>query len=120
MHAVAQSRWLALGFIGRRTCQWQTPIPGEKTLWILLQEEVQFHSFLGVCFLQGSALAYFKSAWNIVDFLSTALLFACVIVWWDFALRNALPFDINLRYISIPCSPAVQSAPPAPPHLPFT
>ena len=52
-------------------------------------------------FLQGSALAYFKSAWNIVDFLSTALLFACVIVWWDFALRDALPFDINLRYIPI-------------------
>lgn len=51
-------------------------------------------------FLQGSALAYFKSAWNIVDFLSTALLFACVIVWWDFALRDALPFDINLRYTS--------------------
>ena len=47
--------------------------------------------------LQGSFLSYFKSAWNIVDFLSTALLFACVIVWWDFALRDALPFDIDLR-----------------------
>lgn len=51
----------------------------------------------GHCSLQGSFLAYFKSAWNIVDFLSTALLFACVIVWWDFALRDALPFDIDLR-----------------------
>lgn len=47
--------------------------------------------------LQGSFLLYFKSPWNIVDFLSTALLFACVIVWWDFALRDALPFDIDLR-----------------------
>ena len=51
--------------------------------------------------LQGSFLAYFKSAWNIVDFLSTALLFACVIVWWDFALRDALPFDIDLRQDSL-------------------
>ena len=54
------------------------------------------HSY-GHSSLQGSFLAYFKSAWNIVDFLSTALLFACVIVWWDFALRDALPFDIGLR-----------------------
>ena len=53
--------------------------------------------------LQGSSLAYFKSAWNIVDFLSTALLFACVIVWWDFALQDALPFDINLRYATSSC-----------------
>lgn len=58
--------------------------------------------------MQGSSLAYFKSAWNVVDFLSTALLFACVVVWWDFALRDALPFDINLRYaLLVLCMPNI-------------
>ena len=58
---------------------------------------IDLHQSIMRRLLQGSFLSYFKSAWNIVDFLSTALLFACVIVWWDFALRDALPFDIDLR-----------------------
>ncbi|KAL3132313.1 hypothetical protein ABBQ32_008891 [Trebouxia sp. C0010 RCD-2024] len=68
------------------------------TIWVAIQILSEFWAIIQAKRQQGSALAYFKSAWNIVDFLSTALLFACVIVWWDFALRDALPFDINLRY----------------------
>ncbi|DBB14252.1 TPA: hypothetical protein ACH3X3_001198 [Trebouxia sp. C0006] len=68
------------------------------TIWVCIHLLCEFWAIIQAKRRQGSFLSYFKSAWNIVDFLSTALLFACVIVWWDFALRDALPFDIDLRY----------------------
>ncbi|KAA6428169.1 MAG: hypothetical protein FRX49_01765, partial [Trebouxia sp. A1-2] len=68
------------------------------TIWVCIHLFSEFWAIIQARRRQGSFLLYFKSPWNIVDFLSTALLFACVIVWWDFALRDALPFDIDLRY----------------------
>ncbi|KAL0022694.1 hypothetical protein WJX77_001966 [Trebouxia sp. C0004] len=68
------------------------------TIWVCIHLFSEFWAIIQARRRQGSFLSYLKSAWNIVDFLSTALLFACVIVWWDFALRDALPFDIDLRY----------------------
>jgi hypothetical protein len=48
--------------------------------------------------LQGSLLAYFKNGWGIVDFVSAAFSMICVFIWWDFVLRKALPFSVEVRY----------------------
>ena len=47
--------------------------------------------------LQKSAMNYFRSAWHVVDFISVMLMTSCIIIWWDFVINDAIPFDIQLR-----------------------
>lgn len=47
--------------------------------------------------LQGWGLDYFRSSWHVVDFLSVGLMVVCIIIWWEFVIRDAIPFDIQLR-----------------------
>ena len=47
--------------------------------------------------LQRSPLTYFRSGWHVVDFVSVVLLFTAAILWIDFVIRMANPFDIELR-----------------------
>ena len=47
--------------------------------------------------LQGWGLDYFRSSWHMVDFLSVGLMVVCIIIWWEFVIRDAIPFDIQLR-----------------------
>lgn len=47
---------------------------------------------------QGSLFAYFHSGWGIVDFVSTVFSMACMFLWWDWVLRKATPFNVEVRY----------------------
>ncbi|KAK9819873.1 hypothetical protein WJX72_003501 [[Myrmecia] bisecta] len=47
---------------------------------------------------QKNALLYFQNGWAWLDFISMVLMMACVCIWWDFAINDARPFDIQLRY----------------------
>lgn len=47
--------------------------------------------------LQRSVVAYFKSGWHVVDFASVVLMMTVEVLWWDFVVRQAIPFDISLR-----------------------
>ena len=36
---------------------------------------------------KGNALRWFSKSWNVIDFLSNALLASCMIIWWIFASK---------------------------------
>ena len=56
--------------------------------------------------LQRSPLTYFRSGWHVVDFVSVVLLFTVAILWIDFVIRMANPFDIEIRQGRICCNVA--------------
>ena len=72
--------------------------------------------------LQGWGLDYFRSSWHVVDFLSVGLMVVCIIIWWEYVIRDAIPFDIQLRWavtakhVSAECTSATCRREPAAVH----
>lgn len=58
----------------------------------------QLYSMYQVYRKTGSALRYFANGWVYVDFMNNALLFTCMLIWWDRIVKVAKQLAIEPRY----------------------
>lgn len=57
-----------------------------------------FYQIVMFQFTKRNFMLYFANGWNIIDFLSNALLAACMVLWWVYVKNYANKFNMDIRY----------------------